>query len=99
MKCLTADEGFSKWRQMYLLSPRFQMPAAFPVRKKIKMAAFKKQKASCLSQVDISKKGSIDDQIMDLVQYINAKENYFTTSSCSGRISVFSEVSQFVVVY
>lgn len=59
-----------------------------------KMAAFEKQKASCLSQVDLSKKGNIDDQIIDLVQYINAKDNYFTTSSCSGRISVFSEVSQ-----
>lgn len=58
------------------------------------MAAFEKQKASCLSQVDLSKKGNIDDQIIDLVQYINAKDNYFTTSSCSGRISVFSEVSQ-----
>jgi len=57
------------------------------------MAAFEEQKASCLSQVDLSKKGSIDDQIVDLVQYINAKDDYFTTSSCSGRISVFSEVS------
>ena len=57
------------------------------------MAAFEKQKVACLSQVDLSKKGSIDNQIMDLVQYINSKENYFTTSSCSGRISVFSEVS------
>lgn len=60
-----------------------------------KMAAFEKQKVACLSQVDLSKKGSIDDQIKDLVQYINAKENFFTTSSCSGRISIFSEVSQF----
>ena len=59
-----------------------------------KMAAFNKQKESCLSQVDLSKKGSIDDQIIDLVQYINAQENFFTTSSCSGRISVFSEVSE-----
>lgn len=58
-----------------------------------KMAGFNKQKKSCLSQVDLSKKGSIDDQIIDLVQYINAHENFFTTSSCSGRISVFSEVS------
>ena len=58
-----------------------------------KMAAFNKQKESCLSQADLSKKGSIDDQIIDLVQYINAHENFFTTSSCSGRISVFSEVS------
>ena len=57
------------------------------------MAAFEKQKVACLSQVDLSKKGSIDDQIMELVQFINSKENYFTTSSCSGRISVFSEVS------
>ena len=56
------------------------------------MAAFEKQKIACLSQVDMSKKGSIDDQIVDLIKYINAKENYFTTSSCSGRISVFSEV-------
>lgn len=59
-----------------------------------KMAAFNKQKESCLSQVDLSKKGSIDDQIIDLVKYINAQENFFTTSSCSGRISVFSEVSE-----
>lgn len=59
------------------------------------MAAFEKQKVSCLSQVDLSKKGSIDDEIMDLVQYVNAKDNYFTTSSCSGRISIFSEVGQF----
>ncbi|XP_020630206.1 tRNA wybutosine-synthesizing protein 3 homolog [Orbicella faveolata] len=57
------------------------------------MAAFEEQKASCLSQVDLSKKGSIDDQIVDLVQYINAKDDYFTTSSCSGRISVFSELA------
>lgn len=45
-----------------------------------------------MSQVDLSKKGSIDDRIMELIQYINAKENFFTTSSCSGRISVFSEL-------
>ncbi|CAH3014848.1 unnamed protein product [Porites evermanni] len=57
------------------------------------MAAFNKQKESCLSQVDLSKKGSIDDQIIDLVKYINAQENFFTTSSCSGRISVFSELA------
>ena len=55
-------------------------------------ACFEKQKLAGLSQVDLSKKGSIDDQIIDLVKYINAKENYFTTSSCSGRIVVFSEV-------
>lgn len=77
--------------------PTVSNTSSISFKKKFKMAAFEKQKASCLSQVDLSKKGSIDDQIMDLVQYINAKDNYFTTSSCSGRISVFSEVSQFVV--
>lgn len=56
-------------------------------------ACFEKQKLAGLSQVDLSKKGSIDDQIIDVVKYINAKENYFTTSSCSGRIVVFSELA------
>ncbi|XP_068730076.1 tRNA wybutosine-synthesizing protein 3 homolog isoform X3 [Montipora capricornis] len=56
-------------------------------------ACFEKQKLAGLSQVDLSKKGSIDDQIIDLVKYINGKENYFTTSSCSGRIVVFSELA------
>lgn len=79
--------------------PTVSNTSSISFKKKFKMAAFEKQKASCLSQVDLSKKGSIDDEIMDLVQYINAKDNYFTTSSCSGRISVFSEVSQFVVSY
>ena len=55
-------------------------------------ASFQNQKAASLSQVDLSKKGSIDDQIIGLVKYINEKEIFFTTSSCSGRIAVFSEV-------
>lgn len=42
-------------------------------------------------KVDISKKGSVDAPIVHLVQYINDQENYYTTSSCSGRILVFSE--------
>ena len=65
---------------------------------KINMAAFAKQKEACLSQVDLSKKGSIDEHITELIKFINAKEDYFTTSSCSGRISVFSEVSCLIYV-
>ena len=42
-------------------------------------------------KVDISKKGSVDAPIVHLVQYINDHDNYYTTSSCSGRILVFSE--------
>ena len=41
---------------------------------------------------DASRKGSIDAPIIELVKYINEQENYYTTSSCSGRIIVFSEV-------
>ncbi|XP_074629823.1 tRNA wybutosine-synthesizing protein 3 homolog [Acropora palmata] len=56
-------------------------------------ASFQNQKVASLSQVDLSKKGSIDDQIIALVKYINEKEIFFTTSSCSGRIAVFSELA------
>ena len=41
---------------------------------------------------DLSRKGSIDRPIADLVEYINSQDNYYTTSSCSGRILVFLEV-------
>ena len=53
---------------------------------------FGKQKHRSLNQVDLSKKGSIDEHIVDIVQHINSFTDYFTTSSCSGRICVFSEV-------
>ena len=38
---------------------------------------------------DISRKGNIDEPIIDLVKYINWQTNYYTTSSCSGRIAIF----------
>jgi len=53
---------------------------------------FKQHKITCLSKVDFSKKGCIDEPIVPLVQYINKCDHYFTTSSCSGRICVFEEV-------
>ena len=49
---------------------------------------FDKQKLNCLSAVDLSRKGSVDTPVVDLVQFINSQRNYFTTSSCSGRIIV-----------
>lgn len=52
---------------------------------------FKKQKADSLAKADISRKGSIDEPIVDLVHYINKSDEYFTTSSCSGRIYVYEE--------
>lgn len=41
------------------------------------------------SYTDRSPKGSVDDEIKDLVDRINQLEGIVTTSSCAGRISVF----------
>lgn len=53
------------------------------------MGKFNQQKKSFLNKKDKSKKGSIDKAIQPLINKINQKENYFTTSSCSGRIVVY----------
>ena len=41
---------------------------------------------------DASRKSSIDIRIRNMVESINSSENYFTTSSCSGRFIVFAQV-------
>lgn len=51
-------------------------------------AQFDRQKQTSLSAVDLSRKGSVDAPIEELIQFINSQRNYFTTSSCSGRIIV-----------
>lgn len=43
-------------------------------------------KKNALFKADKSKKGSIDDNILDLVNKINNNNDFYTTSSCSGRI-------------
>jgi tRNA wybutosine-synthesizing protein 3 len=53
---------------------------------------FQSDKARMLGKVDLSRKGSVDESIRDLVEYINAQDSFYTTSSCSGRVTVFSEV-------
>jgi tRNA wybutosine-synthesizing protein 3 len=40
---------------------------------------------------DLSPKGSVDEPIRELIDEINTLEGLVTTSSCSGRISVFLE--------
>ncbi|GMH40346.1 hypothetical protein BSKO_08250 [Bryopsis sp. KO-2023] len=40
---------------------------------------------------DKSRKGSVDAPIVDLVNLINGRDDIFTTSSCSGRLSVFGD--------
>ena len=47
---------------------------------------FAKLKKDFLEKQDKSIKGSIDKEIKDLVDKINSFDDYFTTSSCSGRI-------------
>ncbi|MBS3122071.1 hypothetical protein J4434_04265 [Candidatus Woesearchaeota archaeon] len=55
--------------------------------------AFNNDKTQCLSKmknIDKSKKGSVDASIIPLLKLINSKKDYYTTSSCSGRIIVMS---------
>lgn len=57
---------------------------------------FKSHKFRILAEIaspspDASPKGSIDVQILPLVDQLNQHDRVFTTSSCSGRVSVFFE--------
>jgi tRNA wybutosine-synthesizing protein 3 len=54
---------------------------------------FEQQKKAQIERIgrDKSSIGSIDKQIKELVGYINTKENYYTTSSCSGRIVIINK--------
>ncbi len=47
---------------------------------------FELDKKNALGKLDKSSKGSIDEKIMPLVELFNSKDNYYTTSTCSGRI-------------
>jgi tRNA wybutosine-synthesizing protein 3 len=53
--------------------------------------AFEKDKNNILSRIDKSKKGSIDKEIKNLVYLINSLKDYYTTSSCSGRIMILKK--------
>jgi tRNA wybutosine-synthesizing protein 3 len=52
---------------------------------------FENNKKTFLSKKDKSKKGSIDRRISALVEKINRQGNYYSTSSCSGRIVLLKE--------
>lgn len=47
---------------------------------------FLRRKKSILSKIDKSSSGKWDNKIISLCSKINSAENYYTTSSCSGRI-------------
>lgn len=57
----------------------------------VRLKNFQVLKQQCLSRIDVSKKGSIDEPIRDLVDLFNASSNYYTTSTCSGRILLISK--------
>lgn len=47
---------------------------------------FQIQKNQILNRADKSKKGSIDEEVRKTVELVNSLHDYYTTSSCSGRI-------------
>ena len=52
---------------------------------------FKQSKETHLEKLfrpDKSKKGDVDELVKPLINLINSNDNYFTTSSCSGRIMI-----------
>lgn len=51
----------------------------------------KKQALEKAFNADKSKKGSIDKQILPLINLINKHPDFYTTSSCAGRIMLFKE--------
>uniref|UniRef100_A0A3Q3GAW7 tRNA wybutosine-synthesizing protein 3 homolog n=1 Tax=Labrus bergylta TaxID=56723 RepID=A0A3Q3GAW7_9LABR len=57
------------------------------------MDADQQWKKQCLNKLDHSKKSSVDEDIEHVVILLNSCEEYFTTSSCSGRIILIDGVS------
>ena len=55
---------------------------------------FDNEKKNTLSKLDKSTKGSIDEPILPVLDLINDMEDYYTTSSCSGRIMIFEPSGQ-----
>ena len=53
---------------------------------------FSQWKQQCLNKLDLSKKGSVDEDIEHVVSLLNSCEEYFTTSSCSGRVILIDGV-------
>ena len=49
------------------------------------VAGFQSRKTTCLSKRDRSSAGRIDPKAVDICAAINARDEYYTTSSCAGR--------------
>ena len=55
------------------------------------MDSFQQRKKDVLKKLDKSSKGSWDERILGLCEKINSFNNYYTTSSCSGRILILKD--------
>ena len=53
--------------------------------------SFLRRKKSVISKTDKSSIGKLDEKIISLCNKINSSENYYTTSSCSGRVVLMIE--------
>ena len=51
---------------------------------------FPNEKKMYLSKQDKSRKGDIDQKVIPVLETINSKDNYYTTSSCSGRVYLWT---------
>ena len=56
--------------------------------------SFDVEKRTSLERADLSRKGAIDDAIVPLVEHINSQEMWYTTSSCSGRVTIYCQVRE-----
>ncbi|KAL9108882.1 MAG: hypothetical protein Q9227_006413 [Pyrenula ochraceoflavens] len=70
------------------MPPSPSLPQSFRTRK-ARILQDLSQPAS--TYTDASPKGSVDEGVRELIEYINSQEGWVTTSSCAGRISVFAE--------
>jgi len=59
-----------------------------------KAMLFERQKQQFLSKPDKSSAHEIDKAILPLVRLINSKKNFYTTSSCAGRIILIKETGK-----
>ena len=55
---------------------------------------FDRQKSSVLDSSDLSRKGNVDKDIRDFLDKLNTHQNYFSLSSCSGRIIILRQQTQ-----
>ncbi len=51
---------------------------------------FNSRKTTCLSKRDRSSAGRIDPKAVDICAAINARDEYYTTSSCAGRSFLYT---------